>query len=163
MRKTAIRNTTLVDILVVTKGLPQDEIDQIEAFSGEFDPQEQAINIMSTPGPKWTCVVKETNEPLVVAGFIQVGVNIWRSYMLANERAWAEHGVEVTLHCRKAIKDMVQGQQHIRLETICLATREKAQDWYPKIGLEFESTLLGYGVKGETAVMYTKTQGAEGN
>jgi len=163
MKKTVMRDTTLVDVLVVGRGLPQDEIDQIEALSGRFDLQDLAMTIMNATGPKWTCVVKETGEPIVVAGFIQVGVNIWRSYMLANERAWKEFGVEVTVHSRNAVKEMVRGQQHIRLETVCLASRKKAQEWYPKIGLTYESTLPGYGVKGETAVMYTKTQGAEEN
>lgn len=163
MRKTVMRDTTLVDVLVVAQGLPQDEIDQIEAFSGCFDPQNLAMTIMNAPGPKWTCVVKGTNEPIVTAGFIQVGINIWRSYMLANARAWEEFGVEVTLHSRNAVKEMLKGQQHIRLETVCLASRKKAREWYPRIGLEFESTLKGYGVKGETAVMFTKTQGAEEN
>ncbi len=164
MRKTEIRNTTLVDVLVVCNDLPQDEIEQIEAFSGGvFDPQDMAVQIMSMGGLKWTCYDKETKEPLVVAGFTQIGATLWRSFMLASQKAWAEHGVEVTIHCRRAVKDLVKGEQHIRLETMCLASRDKARAWYPRIGLEYESTLPAYGAFGETAVLYTKTQGAKEN
>jgi len=162
MRKTEIRDTSLVDILVVCNDLPQDEIEQIEAFSGGyFDSQDMAVQIMSMGGLKWTCFDKETKEPLVVAGFTQIGATVWRSFMLASNKAWAEYGVEVTLHCRRAVRDLVRGKQHIRLETMCLASRYKAREWYPRIGLEYESTLPAYGVAGETAVLYTKTQGSK--
>ncbi len=164
MRKTEIGDTSLVDVLTVANDLPQDEIEQIEAFSGSvFDPQDMAVQIMSMGGLKWTCYDKDTGEPLVVAGFIQIGATLWRSFMLASNKAWAEYGVEVTLHCRRAVKNLVQDKQHIRLETVCLASRDKARAWYPKIGLAYESTLLAYGAAGETAVLYTKTQGAKEN
>ena len=159
--KTEITDVTLVDLLVVCQGLPQDEIDQIEAFTGNaYDPEQIAVQTYSSNGIKWTCRIKETAEPIVVAGFFQVGVSTWRSFMLASDLAWDEYGMEVTLHSRAAVKNLIRGEQHIRLETICLAGRDKALEWYPKIGLEYESTMPGYGVNGESAVLYTATQGA---
>ena len=159
--KIVVTDTALVDVLIVCKGLPVDEIEQLEAFSGEkFDPERVAVQIMTAAGPKWTGRVKTTGEPLVVAGFIPVGATIWRSFMLANQRAWDEHGVEVTLHARRVMKKLIEDQEHVRLETICLATRKKACEWYPRIGLKFEATLEGYGVNGESAVLYVKTKGA---
>ena len=159
--KTEITQAQLVDILVVCRDLPTSELDQIEAFSGEaFAPQEMAVNIMSGVGPRWSCTIKETGEPIVVAGFDRIGPNIWRSFMLATNKAWEQFGGEVTKHSRDAIDDLVRGQQHIRIETLCLEEREEARAWYPQIGLEYESTLNGYGTKGQSAVMYTKIQGA---
>lgn len=160
--KTGIRETTLVDVLIVCKDLPQDEIEQIEAFSGgKFDPEITALQVMSMTGLRWTCYELKSNEPLVVAGFNRVGTKIWRSFMLASNQAWVEHGTEVTMHCRRAVIDLVRGQQHIRLETMCLASRDKARNWYPSIGLEYESHLPAYGAAGETAVLYVKTQGSK--
>ena len=159
--KTEITNTQLVDILIVCRDLPQDEIDQIEAFSGSrFDPQYMAVDIMSGAGPRWTCKIAETGEPIVVAGFDQIGANIWRSFMLATNQAWEKYGGEVTKHARDTVDQLVRGRQHIRLETICLEEREKARAWYPQIGLEYEATLAGYGTKGQSAVLYTKIQSA---
>lgn len=156
--RTILTDVTLVDLLIVCKGLPEDEIEQIEAFTGEaFDPEQVAIQIYTSGGLKWTCRIEETGEPLVVAGYFQVGATVWRSFMLANERAWQEFGGEVTHHVKEVIARVAQGQQHIRLETICLSTRKLAQRWYKRIGLTYEGTLQSYGFKGENAVMYVKT------
>jgi predicted Zn-dependent protease len=77
--------------------------------------------------------------------------------MLATERAWAEFGAEVTQHCKEVVDKVAGSDEFIRIETVCLASRQKATDWYPSIGLEFESTLQSYGVNGENAVMYVRT------
>ena len=155
--KTIVTDTSLVDLLVVCRGLPQDEIEQIEAFTGQpFDVEEIAVQTYTMPGPKWTCRVRETSEPLVVGGFIQVGASIWRSFFLANERAWKEYGGEVTRHTKEAVEGIARGQEHIRLETIALASRKIARRWYERIGLEYEGTMRSYGVGGEDAVMYIK-------
>ena len=161
-RKTGVRETTLVDLLMVCADLPQDEIDQIEAFAGStFNPETVALQVMSMSGLRWTCYELESNQPIVVAGFNRITATGWRSFMLASNTAWAAHGVEVTLHCRRAVKDLAQGRQHFRLETMCLASRSKARNWYPSIGLEYESRLPAYGAGGETAVLYVKTQGSK--
>jgi hypothetical protein len=157
--KTEITDMTLVDALVVCKGLPEDEIRQIEAFTGgRFDPEEVALSVKNNPtNLKWTCRVIETGEPLVVAGYTPIGPSLWRSFMLANARAWDEYGGEVTLHSRDTLEKLARGNPNIRLETICLAEREQAQRWYKRIGLKYESTLQSYGANGENAVMYVKT------
>lgn len=156
--KTILTEVTLVDLLTVCMDLPEDEIEQIEAFTGHsFDPEEVAADIYVSGGMKWTCRVEETSEPLVVAGYSRVGAGVWRSFMLANEHAWAEFGGEVTHHVIDVMERVTQGKEHIRLETICLATRKLAQRWYKRIGLERESEMRSYGVKGEDAVMYVKT------
>ncbi len=159
--KTEVTALTLVDILVVGKALPQDEIEQIEAFSGEsYDVQTNALRLMNASGPKWTVRVKETGEPLVVAGIVQIGSNIWRTWFLANQRAWDKYGREVSFHTAKMRKQLLKGQQHIRIETLCLASRSKAREWYKAVGMKYESTLTCYGVNGESAVMYVSIQGA---
>lgn len=164
MKKTAIRPTMLIDVITVCNDLPEDEIEQIEAFSEyAFDPQDMAVLVMSMPCTKWTGYDVETGVPIVVAGFAQIGPSLYRSFMLASNLAWAEYGVQVTIACRRAVKELIKGKQHIRLETMCLASRDKARAWYLRIGLEYESTLPAYGAAGETAVLYTKTQGAKEN
>jgi hypothetical protein len=155
--KTIVTETNLIDLLVVCKSLPEDEIEQIEAFTGEeFDVESIAVSTYNMPGPRWTCRIAETGEPLAIAGYIQVGASIWRSYMLANERAWKEFGGEVTHHVKEVIENLARGQEHIRLETIALESRERARRWYDRVGLEYESTLRSYGAGGEDAVMYVK-------
>ena len=155
--QTIVTDTTLVDLLVVCKGLSEEEIEQLEAFTGNaYDPEQVAVQTFSSGGVKWTCRVEETSEPIVVAGYFQVGVSTWRSFMLATDRAWAEFGAEVTDHVIEVVDKIAGSGEFIRLETICLQSRAKAQKWYRTIGLEYESTMRSYGVNGENAVMYVK-------
>lgn len=159
--RTELYETTLVDILIVAKGLPQDEIDQIEAFSGaDFDTQDLALQLMSTSGPKWTIRIKESLEPIVVAGLTYIGPNIWRTWFLATAQAWDEYGKEITKLTIKTRLNILKSKKHMRIETICLAKRKKAQEWYKMVGMEYESTLRCYGVDGESAVLYVSLKGA---
>ena len=161
--KTEITDVTLVDLMVVAQSLAEKEIEQLEAFTGNaFDPEELAVKIYSSGGIKWTCRVIETGEPIVVAGFFQVGVSTWRSFMIPGDRTWAEFGAEVTEHTKEVIERVAGSDPYIRIETVCLEDHEDARKWYPSIGLEFESVLRSYGVNGENAVMYTQVgNGAE--
>ena len=159
--KTALTDCNLVDILVVGRALPQEEIEQIVAFSGdEFDIQQIAVQIMSANNPRWCIRVKETGEPLVAAGMQQIGSNIWRTWFFATQSAWDDYGREITVHTAKTRKLMTEEQEYMRIETVCLATRKLAQEWYTAVGMEYESTMHGYGVNGESAVMYVSTVGA---
>ena len=159
--RTELVNGSLVDVLVVCRGLPQDEVDQLEAFAGGFDIQKIAMGAIQESVVTWTVRYKDTREPLVVAGLIQVGTNIWRTWFLATQRAWDDVGREVTLHTMRQLKKILDRQEHIRIETVCLASREKARAWYERVGLDYESTMACYGVNGESAVMYVKTKGAK--
>lgn len=159
--KTELTNGTLVDLLVVVQALPQEEIDQINAFSeNEFDYESFVGQLFGAPGPKYTIRVKETGEPLAVSGLVQVGVRTWRTWFLANQRAWDEFGKEVTVHTNYAREQLLEPNENMRIETVCLATRKKAQRWYEAVGMKYESTMHGYGKNGESAVMYVSTKGA---
>ena len=160
--KTEITNTSLVDCIMVAKGIPADEIDQIEAFTGnDFDAENIALALYNPVGPKWTIREIETGEPLVVGGFIQTGVTRWQTFFLATQKAWDQYGGEVTKHTIETLGKVVADQENIRIETYCLARRKLACEWYEKIGLTYEATLRGYGVRGESAVLYTLVRGAK--
>ena len=160
--KTVITDLKLADILVVCRALPEDEIQQINAFSDGFDPDQMSVSMFNAPGPKWAIRIKETGEPLVVGGLVPLGPCVWRTWFLANQRAWDEYGKEVTIHTARTRKELLKGVDHARIETLCLATRKKACQWYEACGMKYESTMHGYGINGEAAVMYTSTKGARG-
>ena len=155
---TSITDTTLVDLLVVAKSLPLDEIEQLEAFTGNpFDAEQIAVQIHTSSGMKWTGRVIENGEPIFVAGYFQVGAGIWRSFMLPGDQAFsAKYAGETTRHVANVMEQMGDRDPFIRLETICLESRTLVRDWYPKIGLSYESTMPNYGAHGENAVMYTR-------
>lgn len=156
MSKLERRGTTLVDILVVAQALDEDEIRQIEAFSGNKpNPESLALSIMNTNGIRFTFVDKETGEPLAVGGYVQTGPVIFRSFFLANPRVWEEFGREMTDLARESVTEIKEALGNPRLETYALADRKKAHQWYEKIGLEYDATLKGFGVNGESAVLYS--------
>lgn len=161
--KTILTDQTIADLLIVLKALPQEEIDQIEAFGGDkFDIDTMAMQLANSNGPRWTIRLKDTGEPIAVAGLFQVGTSVWRTWFMANQRAWDEFGREVTVHVAKTRKEILnRAPEHARIETLALASRQrKVFEWYEACGMVYESTMLGYGVNGESAVMYVSTKGA---
>lgn len=159
--KTIITDCSVVDILVVGRALPQDELDQIKALTGaEFNYEETAVQLMSNAAVKWCIREAETKEPLAVGGLLQIGPTIWRTWFFANQRAWNEYGRELTVHVARTRKNILDTQDHARIETVALASREDACRWYEAVGMTHESTMRGYGVNGESAVMYVSTKGA---
>ena len=151
-----LSEATPADVLAVARNLPKDEINQIEVLSGKvFDPQYVAEYVFRDANVLW-CY--KADEPLVIAGFIQLTPVVWRTVFLATKRAWAEHGRAVTMATVEALQNVIGQKEHIRVEVVCLKKRKLAQRWYNTIGLEYESTLKAYGTGGESAVMYVKTK-----
>ena len=84
----------LIDFLKVAAALPQDEREQLEAFTGEpYSIDGCAIGNFTAPGPKW--VIKSDYEPIAIGGFVQQRPGVWRDFMLNNPC-----GVREPLVCR---------------------------------------------------------------
>lgn len=162
MKKLERTGTTLVDILVVSRALPEDEIEQIEAFGGTPDPERIALSLMQSAPMMWTVREIDSKEPLVVGGWVQTGPTIFRSFFLANPRVWEEHGKEITEITAETIEEVKKALPYVRLETYCLPHRERARAWYEKLGMTFDVELDGFGVNGESAVLYS-TVGKHGD
>lgn len=159
--KLILVDSSLVDILVVSKALPKDEIEQILAFGGAPDPERIAMTIMQSATWKWSLVVEETGEPLAVGGYVQTGPTIYRSFFLANPRLWDEFGADATEIVADTLGKIKEQFENVRLETYCLSTRRReVPEWYEKIGLTYDCTLQGFGVNGEDALLYSTVKKA---
>lgn len=156
-----LREPTLLDVLGVCLNLPQDERDVYRTLSGQdYDPDAVAADLWQTAGPNW-CMADERGVPVVVCGYARMQPGVYRSWYLATEAAWKQHGTEVTRLTRDIVSGMLkQGGAH-RLETLTLASKSLARRWYDRLGLQFESTLKGFGVGGEAAVMYVALRDTE--
>jgi len=158
MKTELIQGFSLVDALVVLRALPERERKVVGAMSGrEYDYEQLAMGIFQQSAMGWTIIEKTTKQPLVVAGFLQVGVRTFRSFFYATQLAWDEFGSELTEHTREVLSKLTEQNEVIRLETITLADEEQARRWYEAVGLTFESELTCYGANGEKAVIYVKT------
>ena len=74
---------------------------------------------------------------------------------MAGAEAWSGDNVGGVTRCTiEVIQGMLKAEHVHRIETLVLASREKARAWYNTVGLEYESTLRNFGVNGEDAALY---------
>jgi hypothetical protein len=137
--------------------MPQDERDQLEAFTGQpYDVDAAAIGNFTVPGPKW--VIKADDEPIIVGGFVPQRPGVWRDSMLTTPEAWEKHWFQVTRLCRRAMDAMLKSGEAHRLECIALASREKSFKWYKLLGYNNEGRLHGYCANGADAMMFSRVK-----
>ncbi len=141
------------DLLTVCRKLPAEERVLHEAFSGStYNPENTAVATYAGATLGW--IFADPVKPVAAGGFFQVRRGVYSTWFYATSAAWAEHGHEMTRAVRERITELLESRLAHRIETVTLADRSRARDWYPKIGLQFESTLPGYGVDGQEAVRY---------
>lgn len=155
-----LRELNIDNLLTVFRDLPADELALWKVCTGrEFNPVTCAIAALESPGFHY--IIHNGDQPLAGAGFYEQRHGVYRTWMLSTSLAWEYYGEEMTAVVKGAISDIIaQGVAH-RVETITLADRKRARDWYPKIGLQYESTQIGYGINGEDAVVYVALRGTE--
>jgi hypothetical protein len=151
----------LIDFLKVCANMPQDERDQLEAFTGEaYSVDGAAIGNFTVPGPKW--VIKADDEPICVGGFVPVRPGVWRDFMLTTPAAWDKHWFAVTRVCRRAMDAMFTSGQAHRLECVApavrLAKRPEIEKWYSVLQYHKEATLYGYCANGSDAVTFSRVR-----
>jgi hypothetical protein len=153
-------NPLLLDFVKVCLSMPQDERDQLEAFTGEkYDIDGAAVGNFTVPGPKW--VIKWDDEPICIGGFVPQRPGVYRDFMLTTPGAWEKHWFAVTRIARRAMDGMLQNGAH-RLECVApakrLADRSCIEKWYAAIGYNKEATLHGYCASGADAVLFSRVR-----
>jgi hypothetical protein len=154
-------NPLLLDFIKVCIAMPQDERDQIEAFTGEqYSVDGAAVGNFTVPGPKW--VIKADDEPILIGGFTPQRPGVWRDFLLTTPAAWEQHWFTITRHCRRAMDAMLNSGQAHRLECIVpaqrLAHREGLAKWYKTVGYNNEGLLHGYCANGADAVIFSRVK-----
>ncbi len=150
-------NPLLLDFLKVCHQLPQDERDQLEAFTGEkYTVDGAAVGNFTVPGPKW--VLKNGDEPLCIGGFVPQRPGVWRDFMLTTPVVWEKHWFTATRNARRAMDAMFQSGQAHRLECISHHSREKAFKWYKVLGYHREATLHGFCANGADAISFARVR-----
>jgi hypothetical protein len=158
MKLNCYNNPYLLDFLIVASKVPQDERDQLEAFTGEkYDAERAAIGAFTAQGPKWVIKTPD-NVPVVVGGYAYRRKGVWRDYMLTTPEAWTDHWFGVTRIAQRIMRSMFDSGQAHRLECVALASRERAFKWYGVLGLNREGVMHGYCANGADAIMFSKVQ-----
>lgn len=151
-------NPLLLDFIKVCINMPQDEREQLEAFTGQpYDIDGAALGNYTTLGPKW--VAKINGEPVAIGGFVPQRPGVWRDFMLTTAAAW-ENWFPLTRASRRAMNAMFLSKQAHRLECIApvarLAARPEIEKWYKLLGYNKEATLYGYCANGADAILFSR-------
>jgi hypothetical protein len=149
----------LDDLLYLFRQLPEDERAVQAAFGDEFNAEDAAYAALRAPGMHW--LILDGPAPVAAGGFTKIRPGVYRTWFCAPESTWAIVGHDLTDLVAGVVRQMLAPDLAHRIETVTLADRSRARDWYTKIGLQYESTLRGYGVNGEDAVMYVALRDTE--
>ena len=155
---TIYNDPTMLDFVRVCLQMPQDERDQIQAFTGApYDVDNTAINNFLAPGPK--IVLKVGDDPICIGGFIQQRPGVYRDFMINTPASFSpKHWFEVTRISRRFMDHVLHNGAH-RVECICLASREARNSrWYKVLGYNREATLYGYCASGADAVLFSRVR-----
>ena len=154
-------NPTLLDFINVCIRLPQDERDQLEAFTGEpYSIDGAAIGNFTVPGPKW--VAKDNDDVIAIGGFVPLRPGVWQDFMLNTPDGFAKHWFQLTRASRRCMNAMFQSKQAHRVECIVparrVALRPELERWYKVLGYNREATLYGYCANGADAIIFSRVR-----
>ena len=154
-------NPLLLDFIKVCLNMPQDEREQLEAFTGEkYDVDAAAIGNFTVPGPKW--VIKADDEVLCIGGFVPQRPGVYRDFMLTTPAAWEKHWFPITRIARRAMDAMLHSKQAHRIECVTpaarLASRPEVEKWYAVLNYHREGIMYGYCANGADAVLFSRVK-----
>jgi hypothetical protein len=162
----------LTDFIQVCAQMPQDEREQLEAFTGEpYGIDGAAVGNFAAPGPKWVIKVADSDEafavgnsrPIVLGGFVPQRPGVYRDFLLTTPEAWSkEYGFTVTRICRRIMDAILLSGTAHRLECIVPAARVESRPelakWYKVLGYTQEGRHHGYCASGADAISFARVK-----
>lgn len=118
-----------------------------------WDANDVASQLWMAGGHCWAFRETVGNFPAAVGGYLPVRTGVWASWFMATPAAWAR-GNQITDRVAAVVRSMFENPEVRRLETVTLATRTRARDWYERIGLTYESTARAASATGQDLVTY---------
>lgn len=149
-------NPLLLDFIKVCIKMPQEEREQLEAFTGQaYDIDRAAVGNWEAPGPKW--VIKADDEPIIVGGFVPQRPGVFRDFMLTTPEAWEKHWFAVTRISKRIMDAMLMTEAH-RLECVTPVSRSRVFPWYKVLGYNQEGIRHGYCANGADVMAFSRVK-----
>jgi hypothetical protein len=140
------------------RNMREDEREQLVALSGmtRFDPEVAALGFLNSPGPRFTLIGAD-GTPLVAGGYIPCPIEgVFDSWMVGTQAAWDTHWRDITRATRWLMDGILEGGGR-RLQTIALASRSAAIEWYIRsLWLEPDGIARQLGRNGEDAARFVR-------
>lgn len=152
-----LRRTSLLDLLILCRDMRKDEIEQYLALTGaqSFDHEAVALAFANTPGIKFT-LADSSGNPIVAGGYEPVRDRVWNSWMVGTMPSWEKHWRSITKATRWLMDELYKGGA-MRLQTMALASRTRACEWYTKgLLMQYEGTWRCFGAHGEDVSIFSR-------
>jgi hypothetical protein len=132
----------------------------LEQVGETFAPDDVAARLWLDPRPRriWTFWETVGNFPAAVGGYVLERPGTWASWFMSTPDAW-KRGNQITAAAAGCVRYMLGEEKATRLETVTLATRTRAREWYERIGLSYESTARKASAGGTDLVTYVAVRG----
>lgn len=150
-----------IHILYLAERMRDEEKEQFcaLAYRDSFDPDEAARAFINIPGVKF-CLVDAEGFALAAGGFEQIAPAVWQSWMLGSYEGW-EHWRDLTKATRWLMGQLFNSGAR-RLQTSCLASRQKASEWFTRsLGMTHEGTRRDFGYGGQDVLDFALIRGQE--
>jgi hypothetical protein len=144
----------LIELITIARDLPTADVDLYREMTGlNLNPETVAAQLFLSGGPAWGFY--KGGRALAAGGYTSRGNGTWVSWFMATGEAWMHpNGRELTELVRQTVAEMFRDPYVMRLETVTLASREKARAWYERIGLTYESTACKASASAQDLVTY---------
>ena len=150
---------TITDLLMLCADARQDEIDQYEALVGPWRLDDVVEGFLLRRGVKFSLVDEESNVCVAAGGWEPLLQGVWQSWMVGTDAYWRKYWRSITKHTRR-LMDTILADDELgvrRLQTMALESRVKACQWYiDGLKMNRESTLLNFGLNGETVATFVR-------
>lgn len=148
---------SMLDMLRICSRPREDEVEQYQEMTGnEWKTDDVANDLYSRRGVKW-CIKDEELAPVAVFGAELVIPGVWQTWMISSTESWEKHWRAITRHSRRVMGAMFSDASARRIQTMALASRVEACNWYEKgLRMTLESIAKGFGVTGQDFACYVR-------
>lgn len=148
------------DVAYVARQMRGDEVAQFLALTGAetYDPNICAMALLAIRGPRFTLVGSD-DLPFCVGGFEEISPGVFQPWMAGTMDGWEKHWRFITKTSRRCMDQLFE-QGARRIQTIALASRKDAHEWYARgLRQQFEGLHRAWFADGQDAVCYARVRG----
>jgi hypothetical protein len=146
----------MADLLYLTQRMRPDEIAQWVALTGRPFDADAAVRALA--GLPADVLVGRDSLPILAGGIDTLRPGVGEAWMIGTLDGWAQYGGAITRWGRRILAAALDSNFH-RVQTVALASRTAAHDWYVRgLGMNREGMLPGYFADGQSGVLFAKTR-----
>lgn len=147
------------DYAYLCKRMRPDEIEQHRALRGgaPFDADRAARELCEVRGPTYS-LIDASGRPVAASGFDYLRPGVYECWAIGTVEGWERHWRAFTLTANRIMRGMLAGDVH-RIQTVALASRTKAMEWYERgLDMQREGVLRGYFSDGQDGVLFARVR-----